>query len=83
MRNEKELAKLSRLFSSIGMSDHAAEVNEMLADTDDLPEQVAYLHRLRRDAEVAAETTSGNQKAEYERRYKVLTEILEIISLYA
>lgn len=83
MRNEKELAKLSGLFSSIGMNDHAAEVNEMLEDAADLPEQVAYFHRLQRDAKVAAETTSGDQKAEYERRYKVLSEILEIISMYA
>nr|DAG28824.1 MAG TPA: hypothetical protein [Bacteriophage sp.] len=83
MRNEKELAKLSGLFSSIGMNDHAAEVNEMLADPDDLLEQVAYLHRIRNDAKVAIETTSGDQKAEYERRYKVLTEILEIIYFYA
>lgn len=83
MRNDKELAKLSGLFSSIGMNDHAAEVNEMLADTDDLLEQITYLHRIRRDAKVAIESTFGEQKNEYKKRYKVLTEILEIIYLYA
>lgn len=73
---------LRKLFESIGMHDHAAEVDEFIADKEDLPEQVEYLQRLRNDAKCAKETTTRADRAEFARREKVLIEILEIIYLY-
>lgn len=73
---------LRKLFESIGMHDHAAEVDEFIADKEDLPEQVEYLQHLCSDAKCAKETTTGADRAEFARREKVLTEILEITYLY-
>lgn len=83
MMSKEEVHKnLRDLFESIGMHDHAAEVDDFVADKEDLPEQVEYLQRLRVDAKCAKETTTGEKSEEFARQEKTLVKILEIIYLY-
>ena len=82
MTSEK-IKELKNLFNSIEMFDEAEEVEEIINDRDFLPQEVDYLQDLRRYAEQAERTTSGDEQKKYRYKREALIKIIEIIYLFA
>ena len=75
-------AKLKELFASIGMTDEAKSVEQILAlPVNELQEEVDYLRDLKEQASQAERTTSGAEQEKYRNRRETLIKIMELIYL--
>lgn len=79
----EKIKELKNLFNSIEMFDEAEEAEEIINDRDFLPQEVDYLQDLRRYAEQAERTTSGDEQKKYRYKREALIKIIEIIYLFA